>query len=578
MNIATVQNFLPFSVNGSEKVRIDNAGNVGIGTSAPTVLLDVSGAAKVRGALDMTSQNITNLAAPTISTDVSTKGYVDGVSAVFANLGASATSDAGSNTRIGAAALSVVTGGNNTAIGKSAGATVTSGTQNVYVGSLAAASSATATNEIAIGYNVAGLGSNTAVIGNSSISTTVLRGNVGIGTTTPGAVLDVSGSAKIRGALDLSTQNITNANQISATTNLVLQPNGGNICIGRTTSSTGSMFDLSNSVGIRTRYSTSDTSLTLGVWPTTTNSGDAFMWNEYSNGKLSLGCGNYPAMTLDPAGIIYANYGKLCIKNNQTWTGSINPGNITGSEAGITLQYTGTQLEGSNNNWTVVHNGNNDLIFRYNAGDMSYINNAGTNKMLNFTGCHRCYIDEPSGNIIPGMVVYSVGLYNNIFYDTSNNPGTRYLPQIGESLPVCKFTTIAGDKRVFGIVGEKEIFRYKPVGDKTVAMRTYNTGGFIGHLFDVSMDDPIEVNRWDINSLGEGAVLVVRRNADTVIENGDLIMSSDLIAGYAEVQTDNTIKNITIGKLTCGWNDTLIDVKIVNGFETKLLGCVYYCG
>jgi hypothetical protein len=217
-------------------------------------------------------------------------------------------------------------------------------------------------------------------------------------------------------------------------------------------------------------------------------------------------------------------------------------------------------------------------VFRYNAVDRSWLTDDGANKLLNFTGCHRCYIDEPSGNIIPGMVVYSVGLYNNIFYDTSNNPGTRYLPQIGESLPVCKFTTIAGDKRVFGIVGEKEIFRYKPVGDKTVAMRIYNTGGFIGHLFDVSMDDPIEVNRWDINSLGEGAVLVVRRNADTVIENGDLIMSSDLIAGYAEVQTDNTIKNITIGKLTCGWNDTLIDVKIVNGFETKLLGCVYYCG
>jgi hypothetical protein len=402
-------------------------------------------------------------------------------------------------------------------------------------------------------------------------------GNVGIGTSTPASLLDVNGAVKFRGALDLSTNNITNANQISATSTLVLQPTSGSVCIGRTTSSTGSMFDLSNSTGVRTRYSTSNTTLTIGIG-SSNDGGVGYISNETSNGKLVLGCGDYAAMTLDPAGTIYANYGKLCIKNG-AWTGSINPGGLNAAEAGITLQYTGLQYNNtSNNNWSVVHNYNNDLVFRYNAVDRSWLTDDGVNKQLNFTGCHRCYIDEPSGNIIPGMVVYSVGLYNNIFYDTSNNPGTRYLPQIGESLPVCKFTTIAGDKRVFGIVGEKEIFRYKPVGDKTVAMRIYNTGGFIGHLFDVSMDDPIEVNRWDINSLGEGAVLVVRRNADTVIENGDLIMSSDLIAGYAEVQTDNTIKNITIGKLTCGWNDTLIDVKIVNGFETKLLGCVYYCG
>jgi len=41
-------------------------------------------------------------------------------------------------------------------------------------------------------------------------------GNVGIGTSTPAAVLDVSGATKIRGTLDLSTNNITNANTITA--------------------------------------------------------------------------------------------------------------------------------------------------------------------------------------------------------------------------------------------------------------------------------------------------------------------------------------------------------------------------
>lgn len=45
------------------------------------------------------------------------------------------------------------------------------------------------TNEIVIGYNATGLGSNTAVLGNDSIVTTVLKGKVGVGTTSPTAVL-----------------------------------------------------------------------------------------------------------------------------------------------------------------------------------------------------------------------------------------------------------------------------------------------------------------------------------------------------------------------------------------------------
>jgi hypothetical protein len=90
----------------------------------------------------------------------------------------------------------VDTGSNNLAIGASAGTTLTSGGQNIYIGAGANASASGATNEIAIGYNATGLGNNSAVLGNSNIATTILRGNVGIGTTTPAATLDVSGSVK----------------------------------------------------------------------------------------------------------------------------------------------------------------------------------------------------------------------------------------------------------------------------------------------------------------------------------------------------------------------------------------------
>lgn len=51
------------------------SGNVGIGTTAPAEKLEVSGNIKLSGASP--TYKITNLATPTASTDVATKGYVD---------------------------------------------------------------------------------------------------------------------------------------------------------------------------------------------------------------------------------------------------------------------------------------------------------------------------------------------------------------------------------------------------------------------------------------------------------------------------------------------------------------------
>jgi hypothetical protein len=56
--------------------------------------------------------------------------------------------------------------------------TLTSATRCVYVGSSSRANANTMTNEIVIGYNAIGAGSNTATLGNTSITSTVLRGAV----------------------------------------------------------------------------------------------------------------------------------------------------------------------------------------------------------------------------------------------------------------------------------------------------------------------------------------------------------------------------------------------------------------
>ena len=110
------------------------------------------------------------------------------------------------NTAIGYLSLAAITSGSlNTAIGMYSGYYSASGggysitnTNSVFLGYQAKSSADGNTNEIVIGYDADGQGSNSAVLGNSSISKTVLRGNVLIGTTTDaGYRLQVEGNERI---------------------------------------------------------------------------------------------------------------------------------------------------------------------------------------------------------------------------------------------------------------------------------------------------------------------------------------------------------------------------------------------
>jgi len=92
------------------------------------------------------------------------------------------------------------TGDNNSNFGYNAGyylsdsTTVNTASSNsVFLGAFTKALSASQTNQIVIGYNATGVGANSVVLGNDSIATTALKGNVGIGTSSPSVKLDVNG-------------------------------------------------------------------------------------------------------------------------------------------------------------------------------------------------------------------------------------------------------------------------------------------------------------------------------------------------------------------------------------------------
>jgi trimeric autotransporter adhesin len=98
------------------------------------------------------------------------------------------------------------TGSLNVALGSGSGRYIadgttdnTTGSNSVFLGSDTKALANGQTNQIVIGHNATGIGSNTVVLGNDSITTTALKGNVGIGTSAPATLLSVVTSSNTEG-------------------------------------------------------------------------------------------------------------------------------------------------------------------------------------------------------------------------------------------------------------------------------------------------------------------------------------------------------------------------------------------
>jgi hypothetical protein len=111
------------------------------------------------------------------------------------------------NTGVGQESLvNLTSGANNTALGMIAGKFITDGiaanatpSNSVFLGFDTRAAADAQTNQIVIGYQAIGAGSNTATLGNSSITKTILRGNVGIGVASPSYPISVANATGVQG-------------------------------------------------------------------------------------------------------------------------------------------------------------------------------------------------------------------------------------------------------------------------------------------------------------------------------------------------------------------------------------------
>ena len=221
-------------------VKLTSAGRLLLGTTTEgSFILDAVGTARVSGQMSINGYTVSSPGTGSIKIGINPNTTGSGVTAVgegaittngYSNssafgLGAlglgsgnrvsafgwyAGYSNNGSfNTYVGAqSGWNQTTGANNVFLGDRAGDKISGGSTNltiannsILIGQNTKALADNQTNQIVIGYDETGLGSNTTIIGNSSTVTTAIRGRVLIGTTTVDASAALNITSTTQGVL-----------------------------------------------------------------------------------------------------------------------------------------------------------------------------------------------------------------------------------------------------------------------------------------------------------------------------------------------------------------------------------------
>lgn len=253
------------------RLSISNSGNVGIGTTAPSFKLEVTADGSINGVQvgrgngnvnTNTTIGYQSLFSNTTGSYNSASGYqalysntlginnvASGYQALYSNLSGSLNVGYGSgalvnnstgdaNTAIGSGAMSSNnTGSNNTSVGNYALGSNTNGTKNTAIGFQSDVGSGGLSNSSAIGAYAQVTQSNSLVLGSiSGINGATTDTKVGIGTTAPNSILEVSGSFATKistqsGSGSVSLNNSASVWYFTGTASVVLPAASG--CINR---------------------------------------------------------------------------------------------------------------------------------------------------------------------------------------------------------------------------------------------------------------------------------------------------------------------------------------------------------
>ena len=176
---------------------------------------------------------------------------------------------------------------------------------------------------------------------------------------------------------------------------------------------------------------------------------------------------------------------------------------------------------------------------------------------MNFTGQHRCYSEDKTiySSNYNGFLVSCTGKYKNI----SSKYGKNNIKQnitTNDALPYIELTNKAYDPCVYGILTDR-------TDDEE---GKYRSGAFVSNWKKDVADD-----RCVVNGLGEGSLWVCNYNG--ILHNGDYLCSSYL-EGLAMKQDDDLVHNYTVAKITmdCDFNPQLIPVEVIKQEEYSYWG------
>ena len=253
-------------------------------------------------------------------------------------------------------------------------------------------------------------------------------------------------------------------------------------------------------------------------------------WVRVYNGK-SLWCGN---------GIMGTNYRcgigtsspdeRLHVYNNSTTARAIIERDTNSGECNLTLK--GYHSSGSTE-WQIYHSGSTAHLYFWRGGNRGYLQYAGSNYVLNFTGQHRTFIKDIPFTQAPDLEGLIVSADQNKYIKMSGGieAGSNAITT-NESLPVVTISTKANDKKCFGVISASE--------DPETREEAF------GNFVSVSQKEYGDT-RVFINSVGEGAIWVTNINGN--LESGDYITTSN-VTGYGMRQDDDILHNYTVAKIT----------------------------